>query len=83
MFNNVKTGSAAAIIIHFATYYLVHAVPKNATYATRCFVSFLPNLAMTQGSEVLWKLEENKIGLTFDSLNVSFKNYDLTTFFLM
>jgi hypothetical protein len=83
MFNNVKTGSAAAVIIHFATYYFIHAVPKNATYATRCLVSLIPNIAMAQGSEVLWKLEENSLGLTFSSLNVHFKNYDLTTYFLM
>ena len=35
IFNNVKTGSAAGLIIHFATYYFVHLVPKAASYSTR------------------------------------------------
>ena len=83
LFNNVKTGSAAAIIIHFATYYIVHAIPKAATYSTRCFASLFPNLAMNQGSEIMWKLEEQGIGLSFSTIGMTFKNYNFMTYFMM
>lgn len=83
MFNNVKTGSAAALIIHFATYYFIHLVPKAATHSQRCLASLLPNLALTQGSDILWKLEENEIGLTFASLSIMYKNYNISTYFLL
>ena len=83
LFNNIKTGSAAAIIIHFATYYIVHAVPKAASFSTRCLVSLFPNLALSQGSEILWKLEEEGMGLTFNSIGMTFKNYSMMTYFFM
>lgn len=81
IFNNVKTGSAAGIIIHFATFYVVYAIPKAATYSTRCISSLFPNLALTYGSEILWKLEEQEVGLHFSTMGMTFKNYNIQTYF--
>ena len=83
VFNNIKTGSAAGVIIHFATYYAIYAVPKNASYMRRALVSVFPNLALAQGTEILWKLEEQNIGLNFSTMSMTFKNYNIFTYFIM
>jgi ATP-binding cassette subfamily A (ABC1) protein 3 len=81
LFKNVKTGAAAGVLLHFATYYVRYTVPTKTTLAGKLFLSLFPNLCLTQGSTVLWKLEENESGLRFDSLNTWIMNYNLWFYF--
>lgn len=83
LFNNKRTGSAAGILIHFATFYIFYAVPKAASFSTRCLISLIPNLALTQGAEILWKLEEEGHGLHLGTLTMTFKNFNILTYFVM
>jgi len=83
VFNNIKTGSAAGVIIHFATFYISHAIPKAAGYYTRLLASTIPNLAMSQGVELLWKLEDNEMGLTLETMSHFHKNFSMTNYFIM
>ncbi|CAI2386824.1 unnamed protein product [Moneuplotes crassus] len=83
IFNNKRTGSAAGVIIHFATFYIVHAVPKSAGYYSRLLSSFIPNMAMSQGVEVLWKLEDNEAGLNFSTMTHLHKNFNISSYFFM
>ena len=83
LFNNKKTGSAAGIIIHFATFYIAHAIPKSAGIYTRLLASLVPNIAMSQGVETLWKLEDNEMGLNFGTMAHLHKNFNMTNYYIM
>lgn len=82
LFKNVKTASAATIILHLATFYVKYAVPRSAGITTKILVSILPNLNLSFGSDVYWSLDLNG-GAKFNNLGTTYLNYSMVWYMVM
>ena len=79
-FSRTKTAVVAGVFLLFIEYLLVQLVQKESVaYEAKAGASLSPVIAMSLASDLFLELEATETGISLNTVNLSYNNYDIAT----